>query len=85
LFKNISDKCLDQADKKFYTGLLLWKCHGGNNQQFKIIKKDFNIYQLIVYGECLNIRDNNLGNNAPVGFEACKEGEKYQLWRAIQV
>jgi len=90
LFKNINNNCFDKpipVDKPaiYPTSVLLSKCHAGNNQQFRLIKKDFNIYQLILLGECLNIRDKDLGNNAPLGFEPCMDGEKNQLWRAIKV
>jgi len=81
-FVGLRGKCVDRAASN-YTSLLFWDCHAGENQKFRMTKRDFNTYQIVVQGLCLIVRDNNKGDNAPLGFDACKEGEPSVLWRVI--
>jgi len=63
--------------------LLFYPFTNAPNEQFQLIKKDANLYNILNGGLCLEVKSGNKGDNAIVNFQQCGNSDTNQLWRAM--
>jgi hypothetical protein len=74
----IDGKCLDAAGGSSANGtrIILWPCHGGANQRWKVMASGLVIG---IGGKCLDALGGNSANGTPVILWSCHRGDN-QLW-----